>query len=292
MCERSLCSLLSCCPFCSLYALTVSPCLHTAGVSPWATARSRHSAFGQMASWSPHRDWTLDTESVWVCVLVVLPPACLFCHLVCELHATDGFCALIWRLISLVQSEYICRFSVISMEMHVQAPYERRAIRYTCGSSRSILLCCTCCISFAHHRGCCGFMLNTTAQVFCPCPCFVISKEADEGQLRQLGSQSFQQTWRYGLKRTVSTDHRSCESFAWNLSNLFSSSYAILNAGQLNVWFGMYQFVYDSDALNSIYNGLSRFQMFNSWKLLRSTVACIERLVVRFCCLCILLEAS
>lgn len=72
--ERSLCSLLSCCPLCPLYALTVSPCLHTAGGSPRATAHSCHNAFGQMASWSPHRDWTLDTKRAWVCVLAALLP--------------------------------------------------------------------------------------------------------------------------------------------------------------------------------------------------------------------------
>lgn len=63
-------------------------------------------------------------KSVGVCVLAALLPACLFCHLVCELHATDDFCTLIWRLISLVQSECICHCSVISMIMHIQALYE------------------------------------------------------------------------------------------------------------------------------------------------------------------------
>lgn len=63
-------------------------------------------------------------KSVGVCVLAALLPTCLFCHLVCELHATVEFCTLIWGLISHVHSQHIGHFSVISMVMCIQAPYE------------------------------------------------------------------------------------------------------------------------------------------------------------------------
>lgn len=122
-----------------------------------------NSAFDQMALWSPHRDWTLDTKRAWVCVLAALLPSYLFCHLVCALHATDDFYTLIWWLIILVQSKYIWHFSVISTEMYVQI--SRVAIRYTYRRSRSISLSCMCFISPDYHRGCCGFMLRSSRRV-------------------------------------------------------------------------------------------------------------------------------
>lgn len=181
VCERSLCSLLSCCPFCSFYALTVSPCLHTAGVSPRATGRSRRSAFSQMASWSPHRDWTLDTERAWVCVLAALLPTCLFCRLPCEPHATEDFCVPIWRLIILVHSHP----SHLSNYGKYKNAHSSLLIRSTYTTCKHLfiyffIVLYVWCISPACHRGCCGFMLSVTAQVAHKCPCFVTSKEADE----------------------------------------------------------------------------------------------------------------